>query len=164
MSTKKRQRLPSGRKSTHAMKTRSRRPQDENHDENQEDENQEQVIQDEKPMGIPPQPEEKVEGVKMVWMGTTISDDDISAAEEFFLDRFGVRMKYQGTIVTLPGGPLQSGALQGDGGRHDAVFRLHAEDVPSFATQRFLMGNDCPRWWHDYLANNAGIFFFPLVA
>jgi hypothetical protein len=145
MSTKKRQRLPSGRKSTHAMKTRSRRPQDENHDENQEDENQEQVIQDEKPMGIPPQPEEKVEGVKMVWMGTTISDDDIADCEQFFLDRFGVRMKYLGTITTLPGG------------RHDAVFRLHREDVPSFATQRFLMGNDCPRWWDDYLANNSGI-------
>jgi hypothetical protein len=151
MSTKKRQRLSSGRKSTHAMKTRSRL----NHDENQEDENQDVEPQqvDEKSIGMPTPSEDT--GVKMVWMGTTISDDDIPDCEQFFLNRFGVRMKYLGTIITLPGG--QGGALQGPGGRHDAVFRLHREDVSSFATQRFLMGNDCPRWWDDYLANNSGI-------
>jgi len=82
-------------------------------------------------------------------MGTLIDKDQTEDAEEMFLNKFGVRVHYLGTICTLP--------LDGEGGRHDAVFSLHLQDMGKFASARFQMGNDIPRWWEDYVANNREI-------
>jgi hypothetical protein len=79
-------------------------------------------------------------------MGTTIPPNQAEDAQDMFKNRFDVRVRYLGTIVTL------------DGGREDAVFSLHAEDMLKFAKGRFEMGSDdIPRWWEDYVANNRDI-------
>ncbi len=82
---------------------------------------------------------------KFVWMGTTIPPNQTEDAQDMFKNRFDVRVRYLGTIVTL-------------GGREDAVFSLHAQDMLKFATARFQMGaDDIPRWWEDYVVNNVDV-------
>jgi hypothetical protein len=74
-------------------------------------------------------------------MGTTIPPDQTEDAQDMFKNRFDVRVRYRGTIVTF-------------GGREDAVFSLHAQDALKFAKARFQMGpDDIPRWWEDYDAD-----------
>lgn len=93
----------------------------------------------------PPKEEDKEYTQKFVWMGTTIPPNQTEDAQDMFKNRFDVRVRYLGTIVTL-------------GGREDAVFSLHAQDTLKFAKARFQMGqDDIPRWWEDYVANNADV-------
>lgn len=87
---------------------------------------------------------------KFVWLGTVISDNDREAVQEFFLSDFGAHVTYLGTIVTLPGDG-------GPGGRHDAVFSIEDADITRFASARFKLGSNAPRWWEDYLANNRAV-------
>jgi len=98
---------------------------------------------------------------KFVWMGTLIDKDQTEDAEEMFLNKFGVRVHYLGTICTLPSRRFAAEGSEyldgGEGGRHDAVFSLHPQDTGKFASARFQMGNDVPRWWEDYVANNREI-------
>lgn len=96
---------------------------------------------------------------KFVWMGTYIPENQVAYTQEFFLDTIGVRVRYLGTIVTLPprGFVAVGNENLGWGGRCDAVFALHPQDTGKFAYARFQMGTDIPRWWEDYVANNREI-------
>jgi hypothetical protein len=89
---------------------------------------------------------------KMVWMATVIADDQKKDCENFFLNGFSVRVRFLGTITTLP--DLDE---PDSGGRKDAVLAIHKEDVAKFAIARFKMGNDHPMWWQDYVDNNKSI-------
>ena len=84
----------------------------------------------------------KLRTQKFVWRGTIIREADTKEVIQWFASEFGVRVNYLGTIVTT-------------GGRNDAVFSLHAEDVTKFAVTRFKLGGDTPSWWQDYLASEA---------
>lgn len=74
-----------------------------------------------------------------LWQSTTCEEDD--GIEDFFLIEFGTRIKRIGCVAC-------------DNGRIDFAFFVHSEDITKFATQRFKLGSDSPRWWEDIYFND----------
>ena len=81
----------------------------------------------------------------VVWPGTIVADDQAIELEAFILEALGTRAKYIGCFRTLPG-------AGGEGGRADAVFYVHSEDIPKFAVPRLKFDM---RWVEDVLDNEA---------
>ena len=86
-----------------------------------------------------------------VWPGTIVGKDQIKDFEKFFKDEMGTRVKYVEEIETLP-----TPDEEGTGGRNDAFFYVHDEDIDKFAIPRLSMGI---RWWEDVLGNGNGVLY-----
>lgn len=84
-----------------------------------------------------------------------IDQSDINEFEALMADKFsGTRIKYLETIVTKPGDG-------GPGGRHDAIFAVHTDDVGKFAVPRLMVGI---RWIEDVIDNakrNDSFYIYP---
>lgn len=83
-----------------------------------------------------------------VWEGTLLGgpSTDSDAVKQFvnFIEgEFGVRIKFEAQVFTLPG-------RDGEGGRSDLFFYIHNDDIPKFAVRRFKYRI---RWWEDVLRN-----------
>lgn len=87
-----------------------------------------------------------------VWPGTLVVGEltepelqqrSIDGFEKWILEDLGVRIQYLEEVTTSPGA----------GGRVDALFAVHAEDVLVFATKRLAYGM---RWIEDVLAEHNG--------
>jgi len=81
-----------------------------------------------------------------VWPATVIGKDQVANFEKFMLKEMKVRVKYDSEQITNPD-PEDSST----GGRNDAFFYVHKDDVGKFAIPRLSMGI---RWWEDVLLNN----------
>ena len=90
-----------------------------------------------------------------VWPGTLVVGEltepelqqrSIDGFEKWLLEDLGVRIQYLEEVTTLPG-------AGGPGGRVDALFAVHDEDVLVFATKRLAYGM---RWIEDVRAEHNG--------
>ena len=88
-----------------------------------------------------------------VWHGTIVGEERIQEFEKYFLDEFGVKVKYLTEIETNPDLDGNGKAVPDTGGRNDLFFYLHDDDVVSFAIQRLQIGI---RWWEDVIKYNSG--------
>ena len=90
----------------------------------------------------------------MLWEHTAVSPADASVAADFVKEVTGAQhpVVFVGVVRTLPG-------LGGPGGRPDAMFLIHVEDIACVAVGRFRamaqggreFGN--MRWWEDVFYN-----------
>lgn len=88
-----------------------------------------------------------------VWPGTIVAKGkteeekktQIKSFEEFFKDQFDTRIKYESEVATLSDGNPGS-----TGGRNDAFFYVHKDDVRKFAAPRLKASI---RWWEDVFFN-----------
>jgi len=78
-----------------------------------------------------------------VWPGTLVGEGNIENFEKFMLDNFGTRIQYLEEILTLP-----NKGEEGTGGRNDAFFAVHEEDIGKFSIPRLSYGI---RWVEDVL-------------
>lgn len=83
-----------------------------------------------------------------VWPGTMLRSDEIDEFINFVRETLGARIKFVGTVITLPdeGSP---------GGRHDVMFLVHNSDIEIFAVKRFRAGM---RWLEDVLQSEPTIY------
>jgi len=86
-----------------------------------------------------------------VWPGTVIGQENIEEFETFFKDEFNVRLKYLTEVETLPDLDKNGNAEPDTGGRNDAFFFIHNEDIDKFAVKRLQFGI---RWWEDVIKYN----------
>jgi hypothetical protein len=86
-----------------------------------------------------------------VWPGTIVGQDRINEFESFFKDEFNVRVKYLTEVKTLPDLDKNGNIKPDTGGRNDAFFYVHSEDISGFAVKRLQMGI---RWWEDVIKYN----------
>lgn len=77
------------------------------------------------------------------WEGTVIGEDEVEKFTAFMKDEVGVRVKYLEEYETLAGDG-------GEGGRNDALFSVHKDDIMKFALPSKMMGI---RWWEDVRDN-----------
>ena len=84
-----------------------------------------------------------------VLQGTIMPDGGAKELETFFKDEFGVRVKFENQVKTLPD---FEGCTE-TGGRNDLFFYIHDDDIGKFAVPRLQMGI---RWWEDVLLNGNG--------
>jgi len=86
-----------------------------------------------------------------VWHGTIVGQENVEEFEMFFKDEFNVRVKYLTEVKTLPD-LSKSGEVEPDtGGRNDAFFYIHSDDISGFAVKRLQIGI---RWWEDVIKYN----------
>ncbi len=78
-----------------------------------------------------------------VWPATIVGENNVKEFTEFMKDTFGVNVKYECEVKTLPGDGEE-------GGRNDVFFYISNEDVPRFAIGRLDYGI---RWYEDVLSN-----------
>jgi len=76
-----------------------------------------------------------------VWPGTVIGQEDINEFETHFKEMFNVRVKYLTEVKTLPDLDKNGNAEPDTGGRNDAFFFIHSEDVGKFRVPRYLSTN-----------------------
>ena len=81
--------------------------------------------------------------------GTIMPEGGAKELEIFFKDNFGVKVKFETEVKTLPDRP---GCTE-TGGRNDIFFYIADDDIGKFAVPRFRMG---VRWWEDVLGNGNG--------
>ena len=86
-----------------------------------------------------------------VWPATVIGQENVEEFESFFKDEFGVRVKYLTEVETLPDLDKNGNAEPDTGGRNDAFFFVHSEDIDKFAVKRLQFGI---RWWEDVIKYN----------
>jgi hypothetical protein len=86
-----------------------------------------------------------------VWPGTIVGQENVENLESFFKDEFGVRVKYLTEVLTQPDLDSNGKPVPDTGGRNDAFFHIHNEDVGNFAMKRLQMGI---RWWEDVVKYN----------
>ena len=85
-----------------------------------------------------------------VWPGTLVGIENIDDFEKFFMNEFGVRVKYLTEVETLP--DLENGKpIPDTGGRNDAFFYIHNDDIGEFSIPRLNIGI---RWWEDVIKYN----------
>lgn len=86
-----------------------------------------------------------------VWPGTTMDDTPVEDFVQFFKENFGVRVQFCEEVETLP--DRENGIeVPETGGRHDVFFRIHEDDMGSFAIMRLNVGI---RWWEDVVGNGS---------
>ena len=90
-----------------------------------------------------------------VWPSTIVSDTDIPKFEEFFKEQFGVRVQFLEEYKTQPDLDENGDAVKGTGGRSDALFAIHKDDVGKFCIPRLQYGI---RWIEDAIDNNPDIY------
>ena len=81
--------------------------------------------------------------------GTIMPEGGAKELETFFKDEFGVKVKFETEVKTLPDKP---GCTE-TGGRNDIFFYIADDDIMKFAVPRLQMGI---RWWEDVLGNGNG--------
>ena len=86
-----------------------------------------------------------------VWPGTIVKKEQVSEFEEYFRQN-GFRVKFLETIETEPDRDDDGYKVKETGGRIDAFFAVHNDDVMMFAMPRLQMGI---RWIEDVLDNEA---------
>jgi hypothetical protein len=86
-----------------------------------------------------------------VWPGTIVGTDNIEDFEQFFKGEMDVRVKYHTEVETLPDLDENKQPIPDTGGRNDAFFYVHSDDIPKFAIPRLSMGI---RWWEDVVKYN----------
>ena len=86
-----------------------------------------------------------------VWPGIIIADNQIENFENFF-SKEGFRVQFLESIQTKPDRDESGDDLRESGGRIDAIFAVHNDDVMKFAIPRLQMGI---RWIEDVLDNEA---------
>ena len=84
-----------------------------------------------------------------VLQGTIMPEGGAKELETFFKDEFGVKVKFETEVKTLPNEP--GCTLTGD--RNDTFFYIADDDIGKFAVPRLSMG---VRWWEDVLLNGNG--------
>ena len=96
---------------------------------------------------------EKQEGYSQVcvWPGTIVKPEQISEFEECFALN-GFRVIYLESIMTSPDRDEDGCSIEDTGGRIDAFFTVHNDDIMKFAIPRLQMGI---RWIEDVLDNEA---------
>lgn len=82
--------------------------------------------------------------------GVIIKENEAQVFEQFFQDKFGIKIKYLETVETLPDKNEKGEPVEGTGGRKDVFFAIHNDDVMKFAVPRFKIG---ARWLEDAVAN-----------
>jgi hypothetical protein len=90
-----------------------------------------------------------------VWEGTTLEDGEMDDFVLYFKQEFGVRVKYEAQVKTLPDRHKNGSRVKGTGGRNDLFFYIHGEDVAKFAIPRFRIG---VRWFEDVVANSPHLY------
>jgi len=96
-----------------------------------------------------------------VWPGIVVNDSDVSTFESFFLNEMGVRVQFLEEIRTSPDVDKYGNPVLGTGGRADAFFAVHSDDVGKFALPRLMMGI---RWIEDVFGNGGGYLYEDRVA
>jgi len=97
---------------------------------------------------------EKVMTQVVVWEGTIIGKDDVPKFEGWFLETFGVDVKYLEEVKTLPDKEYGR-EVEGTGGRNDVFFLVdqNADHFGQFCMDRMAYGM---RWLEDILGNKHG--------
>ena len=87
-----------------------------------------------------------------VLQGCLFPDGGVEEFHKLFEDEFGVRVKFENQVKTLP--DMKDGEpIPETGGRNDLFFYIHDDDIGKFAVPRLSMG---VRWWEDVLGNGNG--------
>ena len=87
-----------------------------------------------------------------VMEGTLFPEGGVKEFHQFFKDEFGVRVKFENQVKTLP--DMKDGEpIPETGGRNDLFFYIHDDDIGNFAVPRLGMG---VKWWEDVLLNGNG--------
>lgn len=90
-----------------------------------------------------------------VWPGTVIGEDNKDDFVQWCLEEFNTRVQYLEEILTAP--DYQDGyPIEGTGGRNDAFFAIHEDDVPKFAIPKIQIG---ARWLEDVYFNDQGYLY-----
>ena len=84
--------------------------------------------------------------------GFEIGPDQIEDFEAIILNKFGVRIKYDAQVKTLPDLDEDGNIIPGTGGRRDLFFYVHDEDVEKFSIARMHLG---ARWWEDVISHKS---------
>jgi hypothetical protein len=93
------------------------------------------------------------------WPGTVVTDADVQDFESFVAEHFNeTRIKFVGCFETLPDRDSYGVSIADTGGRIDAYFLIHTDDIPKFAVKRFAFGM---RWVDDVLDNERGQTIYP---
>lgn len=87
-----------------------------------------------------------------LWPGTVVGEDQIEEFVKSMKENFGVRVKYECEVKTLP--DIKDGkAVPETGDRNDLFFYVHSDDISKFAVPRLQYGI---RWWEDVIKYNDG--------
>lgn len=81
-----------------------------------------------------------------VWPFTLCPPDEASALEQFFTDKFGVRVRYIGENKV-------------NDKQTDTLFYIASEDIPKFAVPRLGAGI---RWLEDVMNNDETMMGYPV--
>ena len=92
-----------------------------------------------------------------VWPGTIVKPEQISEFEEYFALN-GFRVVYLESIMTSPDRDEDGCSIEDTGGRIDALFTVHNDDILKFAIPRLQMGI---RWIEDVLDNELEHSIYP---
>ena len=93
-----------------------------------------------------------------VWQGVLLEGLTTQQFEEYMLEHFGTRIKYETEIKTLPDLDKYGKPIPETGGRNDVFFYAHEEDIPKFAVPRLQAGI---RWWEDVVGYNDNAYLYP---
>ena len=98
-----------------------------------------------------------------VWQGVNMGDSTPAELEDFFMEKFGTRVKYKGEVTTLPDLNEDGSPDFSTGGRTDLFFYVHTDDIGKFAVQRLEIGI---RWWEDVIKynNNSHLYTPDFIA
>lgn len=94
-----------------------------------------------------------------VWQGVLLDGFTHEEFENFMLERFGVRIKFETEIKTNPDLCADGEPIPLTGGRNDVFFFVHDEDILRFAVPRLQAGI---RWWEDVVRYNDNSHLYPL--
>ena len=88
-----------------------------------------------------------------VWPAVLCGSDENSIQEfvDYMKKSFGVRVKYECEVETLPDLDNHGNAIAETGGRNDLFFYVHTDDIGKFAVPRLQAGI---RWWEDVISYN----------
>lgn len=83
--------------------------------------------------------------------GCMLGENSPKDFENFMLENFDTRVKFEAEIDTLPDLDKKGKPVPETGGRKDLFFYAHSEDIAKFSVKRFEMG---VRWWEDVVKYN----------
>jgi hypothetical protein len=89
----------------------------------------------------------------VVWPGTVIGAEHVQQFTDWMLSEFGCRVKYAEEVLTNP----TPGEPNEPGGRNDAMFFVHTDDVGKFAIPKLAIG---ARWWEDVVKYNDNRYLY----
>lgn len=93
-----------------------------------------------------------------VWQGVVLGDSSTKEFEDFFMEDFGTRIKYETEISTLPDLDSKGNPIPNTGNRNDVFFYVHTDDIMKFAVPRLSIGI---RWWEDVIVYNDNTHLYP---